>query len=262
MYKEFKLIQLFNKNLVELINYIDNSPKKIKILKDKQKELEFENIYQLLKAKEIRWNSFLYATNRVRLLYPAIHNAVSEFISIAPTKTYEKIAISMRDQYIKDFNFLFLMHWLSDFLQPICSLNKHLQSESYQLAMLEDEITDIVTILDVDYINFDKPLLNDLNNVNEELIIEEMMKHHLSFGGFYLKQFLSNCTFIDKTTVRYKYFENKETTLDYTKLTAIELKFLVTNASKFLKKELLNLIPGEKTSSKILKFSTLKVLIC
>jgi len=53
-YKNFKMLQSFNKDLCEVINYINWSPKKIKIPEDKEKELEFNNNYQLLKAKEIR----------------------------------------------------------------------------------------------------------------------------------------------------------------------------------------------------------------
>ena len=43
-YKQFQQFQSFNKNLLEVINYIDNSPRKQRIIEDKQIELEYENI--------------------------------------------------------------------------------------------------------------------------------------------------------------------------------------------------------------------------
>jgi hypothetical protein len=245
MYKEFPLIQAFNKKLTELINYIDDSTTRVRIMEDKQMALEFENIYQLLKAKEIRWNSFSYSTNRVRKLFSAIYDSSNEFIRIAKNKNDEKEAIRMREEYILDFNFVYLMNWLSDFLQPICSLNKSLQEANYQLAKIKDDIETTIKILKADYTEFEKPPLYNPNNIHEDIPLDKMMQHHLRFGGFHLGLFLSNCTFINDRTVKYVYHEGKEASLHYSKLTAIELKFLVQKASTFFKDELSNLIPGE-----------------
>ena len=52
-----------------------------------------------------------------------------------------------------------MLNWLSDFLQPICSPNKHLQQSSFQLARLKDEINDALKVIESDYILFEKPLL-------------------------------------------------------------------------------------------------------
>jgi len=52
-YKQFPRLQNFNKDLGYVINFIDNSPKKLRILEDSQIKLEYKSIYQLLKAKEI-----------------------------------------------------------------------------------------------------------------------------------------------------------------------------------------------------------------
>ena len=70
------------------------------------------------------------------------------------------------------------------------------------------------------------------------------MQHNLKFGGFFLNQFLSQCTFVNEKTVKYKYLEEKETTLNYTKLSAIELKILVKSVAKHLKQEVSSIIPG------------------
>ena len=69
-----------------------------------------------------------------------------------------KIAEDFKNQE-KNFNFLSMLHWLGDFLQPICSFNKSLQSKEFQLAKLKDEINDVIQILNTDYIDFHKPNL-------------------------------------------------------------------------------------------------------
>jgi hypothetical protein len=151
-YKNFPLIQSFNKKLVDLVNYIDGSSVRVRIMEDQQIQNDFDNVYQLIKAKEIRWNTFFYCTNRVRKLYAAIHDAAGAFIKVASTKNEEKEAIEMKNKYILDFNFVYLLHWLSDFLQPICVLNKALQETNYQLAKLKDDIDTTLQVLKADYI--------------------------------------------------------------------------------------------------------------
>ena len=245
-YKKFKRLGTFNKDLVEFINYIQNSPKKIRILNEKQIELEFEDVYGLIKAKEIRWNTFFYATERVRSLYPTLHESSLEFIQMAILKDDERNAMNFRNNYILNFEFLYILHWLSDFLQPICLLNKQLQEKTYQLARLKDDISIVVEILDSDYINVVKPPLNNLDNMDHERTFEEIMKHHLTFGGFHLTNFLSQCKFTDCKNVEYQYIDEKKTTLSYSKLPAFELKLLIQSAAKFLKTELLDLIPGDE----------------
>lgn len=195
-YQKYEMLQMFNKDLCELINFINFSPKKLKILEDKEKELEFETSYQLIRGKEVRWNSFAYATSRVRLLYAAIHDVTEEYVKIAKTKHEERVTLNIKNQYIQDFNFVFLLHWLSDFLQPICSLNKQLQRENYELAHLQDEVDVVINILETDYINLNKPPLNNTQNMHETKTLDEIMKYHLGFGGFYLNELLSNCTFV------------------------------------------------------------------
>ena len=109
-----------------------------------------------MKAKKIRWSSFSYATNRVRNLYPVIHDSTYEFIKITITKQDLKIAEDFTNRYIRDFNILFMLYWLGDLLQPICGFNESLQSKEFQLAKLKDEINDVIQILDCNYINFHK----------------------------------------------------------------------------------------------------------
>ena len=71
------------------------------------------------------------------------------------------------------------------------------------------------------------------------------MQHNLKFGGFYLNSFLLNCVFLNDTTVKYTYLENKEINLSFKKLNVIELKGFVKDAGIFLKKEPEDLIPGD-----------------
>ena len=60
IYKENEELHKFNRKLFDIIGFFEQSPKKIKILEDIQAELDYEKIYHVIKAKEIRWNSFFY----------------------------------------------------------------------------------------------------------------------------------------------------------------------------------------------------------
>jgi len=246
-YTEFKQMQTFNKGLTHLISYMDGSPKRIRILENAQLALDYENTYQVLKAIVIRWNSFCYATDRLRILYPALHEALDEFIRIAVTAVDTKEAKEIKEKYLLDFNFVYTMHWLCDFLPPLADLNKSLQASTYQLAKLKDDIETVSRILLADYIEFKKPPIFNESNYDLEKTDDEIMQYHLRFGSFHLSLFLSRCQFIDKTTVRYNYVDEKFTILKYSKLEAIELKFLVNNAATYLNNEILALIPEEKS---------------
>ena len=53
-YKKFEQLTRFNRKLVSVISYFQNSPKKVRILENSQCEMEYETIYKLIKAKEVR----------------------------------------------------------------------------------------------------------------------------------------------------------------------------------------------------------------
>ena len=244
-YKNFSRLQIFNKKLFNIINYIDGSPKRNTILNDAQIEAGYENIMKVIRAKEIRWNSFFLATNRIRELYTAIYNALDEYKSEAKNKSEEKEIIEIKE-CLTDFNFVYIMNWLSDFLQPILKLNKLLQLSEYELAKIEDHVDETIYILNADYIEYPKPLLANPDNIDVPISIDTVMKHHMSFGGFRLSSFLSNCTFVNEKEIKYKLSETLETTLRYTKLEGLELKIFVVEAVKFLKTELLDIVPKRK----------------
>jgi len=78
-----------------------------------------------------------------------------------------------------------MLYWLGDFLQPICSFNKSLQSKEFQLAKLKNEINDVIQILNTDYIDFHKPNLINPESFDDDRSIDEIMQHNLKFGGFF-----------------------------------------------------------------------------
>ena len=163
-YKKFENLSGFNKKLANIIFYFQNSPKKIRILEDFQMEMEFDTIFKLIRAKEIRWNSFFYATNRIRQLYPAIIKTLAEIERIVILKEELKEALDIKE-IITDFNFVFILNWLSDFLNPICHLNKQLQASNYEIAYLKEQIIDTINIIRNDYSDSNKQNLNDNNNI-------------------------------------------------------------------------------------------------
>ena len=65
-YKEFDQLTRFNRKLVSIISYFQTSPKRVRILENSELELDYDRIFKLIRAKEIRLNSFFYATTRVR----------------------------------------------------------------------------------------------------------------------------------------------------------------------------------------------------
>jgi len=65
-YKEFTSLRNFSRQLLEIIGFFENSPKKLIILQNSQSQLDYDKIYSFIKGKEIRWNSFFHATNSSR----------------------------------------------------------------------------------------------------------------------------------------------------------------------------------------------------
>lgn len=214
----------------------------MKILQNVQEEEEFERSYNLLRTKEVRWNSFYYATNRVRLLFSPILMALKKLISQADTK-HEEADVDEIYKSITDFKFVYMMNWPSDFLGPVCELNKNLQAANYELAKFKENIDLTINIVRADYVAFEKPNLNDSNNMNQEYSNDLVLKHHLSFGGLHLSLFLSKCVFQTDGKVRYNFKEDESVYLIYSKLRAIELKFLIPKAAKFF--ELNSILPEE-----------------
>ena len=112
-------------------------------------------------------------------------------ISIGPFKISEQAcAIEMLNK-ISDFNFFYTLHWLTDFLAPICYLNKILQAPSYKLGDLSNHIKSSTDFLKTNYINVEKPLLTNSNIENIDRSLDEVMKYHLHFTGHNLDDFMS-----------------------------------------------------------------------
>ena len=264
-YKKFEQLGRFNRKLVNIISYFQNSPKKVRILEEIQYELEFDSVLKLIKAKEIRWNSFFYATNRIRQLYPALIKTLDEIKRQSILKEDKKEAQEIKNLLL-DFNFVYLLNWLSDFLNPICHLNKQLQTSNYQIIYLKQQIEQTINTLKSDY-DIQKPNIYNSNNFDHEATVDEVLKYHLGFNGFYLSLFLSRCEFIDNTTVNYECMEYEKETqivrLEYTKIEAIELKVLINDSTKYLIQELEQIIPDSEnllSNFEIFNFDILKAL--
>jgi len=240
-YKEFTSLQNFNRQLFEIIGFFENSPKKLIILQNSQSQLDYDKIYSFIKGKEIRWNSFFHATNRVRELFPAIVEALKH-MSDGPFKKEDKKCAADPLYKILDFHFLYRLNWLSDFLAPICNLNKTLQASSYKLGDLWSDIQSSIDFLRSCYINNKKPPLSNSENLTIKRETEEIMKHHLSFSGFHLERFLSECKFINDKEAAYKYSDKQIISLRFERLQGMGLKFLVLDAAKFLLKELESIV--------------------
>jgi len=246
-YQHFPEFQNFNKTLFSVISYFDNSPKKLVILQTTQNNLEYENIYKLITAKEVRWNSFFYATNRIRELYPAILETL-QTISKGSFKIHEKANAEDLLNRISDFDFLFMLHWLSDFLAPICFLNKILQSSTYKLAELASDVQDSLNFLNESYINVKKVPLNDMDSFSTERTLDQVIKHHLQFKGFHLSNFLNNVKILNEKEAQFSFNDSTKNyvyQIKFTKLKAISLKFIVLEAAKFLSTELNGMIPDK-----------------
>jgi len=151
VYQKFPILENFNIKLSSIIAYFTIAPKKMRILENAQMELEYEGCYRLLKPKMIRWNSFFYATHRVQLIYPAIIKTLKHIESISILKTDQFDAKEKREM-MEDFNFIYLIHWLSDFLCPLCSLNKQLQNANYQFSFLKEQLINTTTFLKQEYL--------------------------------------------------------------------------------------------------------------
>ena len=246
-YKEFSELQNFNKSIFNVISYFDNSPKKIVILQNSQAELEFEGIYKLIRAKEVRWSSFFYDTSRIRELYPAILESLMT-ISKGSFKIQEKSIAEDIYENIADFNFVFMVHWLSDFLAPICSLNKILQSSTYKLADLNSHVQGALKFLNESYISVERSSLNQGQRFETNINLDQIIKHHLNFKGFHLSNFLDRVKILSDKEAHFTYNDSKENRIykiKFQKLKAISLKFLVLQAAKFMSTELQGMIPGD-----------------
>ena len=141
-----------------------------------------------------------------------------------------------------------MLNWLSDLLMPICILNKTLQQSSFQLGNLKDNLDSTIQILQSDYIDYEKPPLIHIDDESNKSL-DCILKHHLKYGGFFLGLFIDKCTFFNQNEVNYQFREEEEIKenllLDYEKLRAFELKFLVDKVSKYLVEEFMNIIPGK-----------------
>ena len=247
-YSHFSELSKFNELLYDIISYFCNSPKKVKIVENNQVEMDYDKIYSFIKPKEIRWNSFYYATNRVRKLYPALLKTIKQIESNAILKEELKDAQEIYNK-LTDFNFIYILNWLSDFLMPICDLNKTLQSNTFELIKLKESIKTTLRILKFDYIEFTRENLNNLNNYDtmNQIDDDKAIKNHLKFGGFFLSLFLSKCKFINNI-LEYICLEEDQNefkvSLNYDKLRCFEAKFFVQKASKYLYEELNNIVPG------------------
>jgi len=68
-------------------------------------------------------------------------------------------------------------------------LNKTLQSSTYQLSDLKEDIDTTTTIHKADYSDFPKPPLVGSDDFDQETTIDSIMKHHLSFGDSFYHYF-------------------------------------------------------------------------
>ena len=245
-YKEFNALQDFNADLYNIIAYFARSPKKIVILDNVQQELDYETTYRLIKAKEIRWNSFFYATNRVRELYPALIKALKQ-ITIGSFKKLDQDKALELIEKMCNFNFVLMLNWLSDFLGPICFLNKLLQAPSYKLGNLQTHINSTLSFFENSYINVEKPNLVNPDNAHMERSTDEIMKYHLKFCGFHLNNLIENCQFENDGKVQFNLKEDKKIELKFKKVQAFSLKFLIVDAAKYLHKELQSMIPNDNS---------------
>jgi len=156
---------------------------------------------------------------------------------------------------------LYRLNWLSDFLAPICNLNKTLQASSYKLGDLWSDIQSSIDFLRSCYINNKKPPLSNSENLTIKRETEEIMKHHLSFSGFHLERFLSECKFINDKEAAYKYSDKQIISLRFERLQGMGLKFLVLDAAKFLLKELESIVPNKENFFKNFEVFNFKQLI-
>jgi len=138
--------------------------------------------------------------------------------------------------------FIYLIHWLSDFLCPLCSLNKQLQNANYQFSFLKEQLINTTTFLKQEYLIQAADSLF-ANNLDRELTMDEIMHHHLDFGGFYENFFLSQRKFLENSKVEFECKENEKMMLTFNKLKAMELKILVIDAVKYLINELEEILP-------------------
>ena len=141
-------------------------------------------------------------------MYSAIILTLKEIERSSIIKEDQKEAQQMREKF-SEFYTVFILHWLSDFLAPICLLNKQLQAQSYQLGSLKEQISLTIQQLRDNYL-FKKPNLFSPDNLDQTFTLQEMMEHHLNFGGFYLTTFMENCKFVSETKVVFCYQEDKE----------------------------------------------------
>ena len=131
---------------------------------------------------------------------------------------------------LTDFNFVYLLNLLSDFLSPITHLDKQLQSSKYKISHLKQRVEDTINILKSDHSGFEKANLVNKINFQEQ---QEKTIHAVSTSIWWF--LLSKCQFINETKVSYKCYETNEDIkvieLNYRKLSAIELKVLIISCN-------------------------------